>query len=117
MQRILVTAGAGFVARGTVYHAEMLHTLIEKAIQNRGFSLVETITHCHVQYGKLNRKGSHIDMMKWQKDHAVTVEKAKKMTIEELKDKFTIGVIAEKKLPIYCEEYAKVRQRAKLSEQ
>ncbi|MBN1931399.1 MAG: 2-oxoacid:ferredoxin oxidoreductase subunit beta [Desulfobacterales bacterium] len=116
ISELIVTAGAGFVARGTVYHAEMLHVLIEKAIQKPGFSLVEIITHCHIQYGKLNQKGTHIDMMKWQKDHAVTVEKAQKMTIEELKDKFTIGVITDQNLPIYYDEYEKVKQRAQLSE-
>jgi 2-oxoglutarate ferredoxin oxidoreductase subunit beta len=52
-------------------------------------------------------------MMGWQRDHAVPVEKAAKMTPEELKDKILIGVLVDKDLPVYQNEYEKIRERAK----
>jgi 2-oxoglutarate ferredoxin oxidoreductase subunit beta len=52
-------------------------------------------------------------MMKWQKEHAVRVEKSVDMSEEELKDKFTIGVLVDRELPIYTEQYALVREQAK----
>ena len=110
---LAVTAGASFVGRGTVYHAGLLDSLIEKACLKTGFSVVEVIAHCHTQYGRINRLGTPVDMMQWQKDHAVTVEKAAQMSDEELKDKFRIGVLVDRVLPVFQDEYEKVRRRAK----
>ena len=109
---LAVTAGAVFVGRGTVYHARLLDKLIEKAFAKRGFGVVEVITHCHTQYGRRNRMGDAVDMMKWQKEHAVRVEKSVDMSEEELRDKFTIGVLVDRELPIYTEQYALVREQA-----
>ncbi len=113
ISELAVTAGATFVARGTVYHAKMLDGLMKKAFQKKGFSVVEVIGHCHTQYGRLNRMGSAVEMMAWQRDHAVTIEKAAQMKEEEMKDKFKIGVLIDKELPVFHEEYEKVRKWAK----
>ncbi len=113
ISELAVTAGAVFVGRGTVYHAKLLDNLIEQALLKKGFSVVEVISHCHTQYGRQNRLGSAVEMMQWQRDHAVPVEKALKMKPEELKDKVLIGVLIDKQLPVFQEEYEKVRARAK----
>lgn len=113
ISELAVTAGAVFVGRGTVYHAKLLDSLIEQALLKKGFSVVEVISHCHTQYGRQNRLGSAVEMMQWQRDHAIPAEKALKMKSEELKDKILIGVLIDKQLPVYQEEYEKVRARAK----
>ena len=109
---LAVTAGAVFVGRGTVYHARLLDKLIEKALQKRGFGVVEIITHCHTQYGRRNRMGDAVAMMNWQKEHAVRIERVGDLSEEELKGKFTIGVLADRDLPVYTEQYDLVRQQA-----
>ena len=113
ISELAVTAGAVFVGRGTVYHAKLLDDLMEKAFLKPGFSVVEVISHCHTQYGRQNRLGSAVEMMEWQRDHAVPVEKSFKMKPEELKDKILIGVLVDKELPVYQDEYKKIRERAK----
>jgi 2-oxoglutarate/2-oxoacid ferredoxin oxidoreductase subunit beta len=113
ISELAVTAGAVFVGRGTVYHAKLLDSLIEQALLKKGFSVVEVISHCHTQYGRQNRLGSAVEMMEWQRDHALPVEKALKMKAEELKDKILIGVLIDKELPVFQEEYEKIRSRAK----
>ncbi|MEJ5365925.1 MAG: 2-oxoacid:ferredoxin oxidoreductase subunit beta [Desulfosoma sp.] len=110
---LAVTAGASLVARGTVYHATMLDRLIEQAIRKRGFSVVEVISHCHTQYGRRNKMGGAVDMLRWQKESAVRVEKAAEMSPEEMEGKFTIGVLVDRDLPIYTEEYRKIREAAR----
>jgi 2-oxoglutarate ferredoxin oxidoreductase subunit beta len=110
---LAVTAGASMVARGTVYHATMLDRLIEQAIRKRGFSVVEVISHCHTQYGRRNKMGGAVDMLRWQKENAVRVEKAAEMSPEEMAGKFTIGVLVDRDLPIYTEEYRKIREAAR----
>lgn len=110
---LAVTAGAVFVGRGTVYHARLLDQLIERALLKEGFGVVEVVSHCHVHYGKLNRLGSAVDMMRLQKENAVSVEKAQEMDPRTLEGKIVIGVLVDKELPIYQEEYEKVRARAR----
>lgn len=110
---LAVTAGAGFVGRGTVYHATLLSDLIEKAILKRGFSVVEAISHCHTQFGRKNEMGGAVQMLRWQKEAAVRVEKAESMSEEELAGKFTIGVLVDQDLPIYTHEYRKIREASK----
>jgi 2-oxoglutarate ferredoxin oxidoreductase subunit beta len=113
ISELAVTAGAAFVGRGTVYHAKLLDSLMEKAILKQGFSVVEVIAHCHTQYGKQNRLGTAVEMMEWQRDNAVTVEKSATMKAEELQDKIVIGVLVDKELPVYQDEYDKIRERAR----
>jgi 2-oxoglutarate ferredoxin oxidoreductase subunit beta len=113
ISELAVTAGAAFVGRGTVYHARLLDSLMEKAFLKQGFSVVEVISHCHTQFGRQNRLGTAVQMMEQQRDQAVTVEKAVRMKPEELKDKIVIGVLADKELPVYQDEYEKIRERAK----
>ncbi len=113
---LAVTAGAGMVARGTVYHASMLDGLIEKAILKRGFSVVEVMSHCHTQYGRRNKLGGAVQMLQAQKEAAVRVEKAESMTEEELRGRFTIGVLVDRDLPVYTREYEKIREAAKARE-
>ena len=113
ISELAVTAGAVFVGRGTVYQARLLDSLIEKAILKPGFSVVEVIAHCHTQYGRQNRLGTAVEMMEWQRDHAVTVEKAATMKPEELQDSILIGVLVDKDLPLFQDEYEKIRERAK----
>lgn len=110
---LAVTAGASYVARGTVYHVPALDTLIEKAIRKNGFSVVEIMSNCHTQFGRRNKMGDPVTMMQWLRDQAVSVEKAAKMEPSELEDRFVIGVLTDIEKPDYLAEYDKVRTRAR----
>lgn len=109
---LAVTAGAAFVARSTVYHAELLDRLIEQAMAKPGFAVVEVISNCHVQYGRRNQLGDAVDMLKGFKDSAITVAKAAGLGAEELAGRITIGVLTDRELPVSTDEYEKMRQRA-----
>lgn len=110
---LAVTAGASFVARATVYHADLIDRLIEQAINKRGFAVVEVISNCHIQYGRRNKLGGAVDMLTSFKEQAVSVSRAEKMSPEELEGKTTIGVLADREIPISTEEYKKVREQAR----
>jgi len=110
-------AGATFVARSTVYHASQLSRLIAQAIERPGFSLVEVISNCHTQYGRMNREGSAVKMIQWQKEHAVPSTVASKMTPEQLEDKFIVGVLHESQKPGYVEEYQKIIDRFRAADE
>jgi 2-oxoglutarate ferredoxin oxidoreductase subunit beta len=110
---LAVTAGAAMVGRGTVYHATLLDQLMEQAILKRGFAVVEVISHCHTQFGLKNKLGGPVEMMRQQKELAVRIEKAQTMSPAELEGKITIGTLVDRDLPIYTEEYQRIRDAAR----
>ncbi len=110
---LAATAGASFVARSTVYHASHLEKMIKQAIVKRGFSVMEVISNCHVQHGRRNKLGGAVEMITGFKERSVTVDKATKMSPEELEGKITIGVLADIEKPISTEEYQRVIAEAK----
>jgi len=110
---LVVAAGASFVARCTTYHATFLTSLIEKAIQKKGFSLVEIMSPCPTAYGKINKKGSLGQMVLDQKNLAVRIEKARTMKPEELQNRVVIGTLVDRELPEYINTYEKIISQAR----
>lgn len=113
ISQLVRAAGALYVARSTVYHAHLLERLIGGALQKRGFAVVEAMSHCPTHFGKFTGMRSPVEMMKWQRDNAVSVDKAAGMSEAELEGKIVTGVLADREAPSYHEEYARLVERAK----
>jgi 2-oxoglutarate ferredoxin oxidoreductase subunit beta len=111
--KLVEACGATFVARSTAYHAKMLDGLIVRAIGKRGFSVVEAMSQCPVQYGRRNKLGSAVDMLQWFKDSAVSVTSFDKIPPEEMSEKFPIGILVDKDEPEYLEKYRQIINRAR----
>ena len=107
-------AGASFVGRGTVYHTQLLDQMIGKAILKKGFSVIEVLSNCHVQFGRRNMMGSPVKMLKWLKESAVSSEKFTKLSPEDMKGKFSIGVLTDVDKPSYLEKYQQMCKGIKL---
>ncbi len=111
---LALAAGASFVARSTVYHARELDRLIAQGISKKGFALIEAVSYCHTTYGRLNRAGSAVEMMRALKENSLTVEAAAKLSEEERQGKIIRGVLADRELPEYTAEYEKLIARAQV---
>ncbi len=109
--RLAEAAGAVFVARSTVYHTHLLDQLIGKALNKKGFAMVEVISQCVTYSGRWLGLGSPVEMMKWQRDNSITVEKARELGEDELKGRIAIGVLVDRERPTYHEEYEKLFQK------
>ena len=105
-------AGASFVARSTVYHAVELDRYIEQAIRKNGFSLVEAVSYCHTTFGRINKLGTAVEMMRQLKDNSITRTAADKLTPEERGSKIVRGVLCDVDKPEYTELYDKIIERA-----
>lgn len=105
---LAVAAGAPFVARGTVYHALELEKLVTKGISKKGFALIEALSNCHTHYGKFNRLGSAVDMLKGFRDNTISVAAA---SANGTHGKIVRGVLMDRELPEYTEEYKKLVAR------
>jgi len=104
-------AGASYVARGTVYHVNQLDKMIKGGLEKKGFAMVEAISNCHTYYGRLNKEGDAVNMLKWMKENAVPARAAKNMSPEKLEGKFLTGVLWDVDLPEFCDEYQKLVDR------
>ncbi|MBE6712282.1 MAG: 2-oxoacid:ferredoxin oxidoreductase subunit beta [Ruminococcaceae bacterium] len=109
--KIAEAAGATYTARGSAFDAVRTTKLIEEGIRHKGFSVIECASICPTYYGRKNKKGSVVDMYRWQKENSVTVEKAKTMTPEELKGKLIIGELSRDEFPELTEQYQKIIEK------
>jgi len=61
---LAASAGATYVARWTVAHVHLLTRSLKKAIQKKGFSFIDVLSPCPTYYGRYNRLGTSLDMIK-----------------------------------------------------
>ena len=109
--RLAEAAGATFVARWTTAQSRQITRTVKKAIQKKGFSFIELMSQCPVQFGKKTGMGSTTDMMEYFKNNSVTRSKAKEMSDEELEDKFVVGEFLDIEKSGLIEELDRLRER------
>lgn len=102
-------AGASFVARWTTYHPRQMRRSIKKGIQKKGFAFIEAVSQCPVQYGKVSRIGSAVNILKHYKDNSIRINKAKDMPSEELEGKIIIGEFVDIEKAELIEEWDRLK--------
>ena len=105
---LAAAAGASYTARGTAYHTQQTINAIRDGIANPGFSLIDCLSPCPTYYGRKNKKGSAVDMMKYQRDHGITQTQWDKLSEEERKGKFIIGQLTKNYYPGYTAIYRQI---------
>jgi len=120
---LAVSAGASFVARGTTYYARQTERYIKAALEHKGFSLVEIMSQCPTIHGRLNKLGGPAEMLKWQKDNAIPLEKVGEQLShdtslfkEDLGGKFLTGVFVDRQAPEFVSEYYAMVKRVRSDE-
>jgi 2-oxoglutarate ferredoxin oxidoreductase subunit beta len=104
-------SGAMFVARSTTYHVAHLRKMMKLALSKTGFSVVEIVSQCPTLYGRHQRIGDAVAMLKWIKEKSVDVSKVEDPWSED--DRFVIGVLHDREeVPPYTTLYQQVREKA-----
>jgi len=113
-------AGGSYVGRTTTYHTTMIANMITSGLKNKGFSFLDVITQCPTYFGRKNKLGSPVAMMKWIRDSSITIKEASALPPEEIAGKFVIGEFVNKPSAEYTDEYGKLitrlNTRAEVSE-
>ncbi len=104
-------AGASYVARSTVYHAVELDRFIEQAIRKNGFSVVEAVAYCPTTYGRMNKLGTTVDMMRKLKEDSISMTAAEKLSPAEREKKILRGVMLDIEKPEYTQQYEQLIQQ------
>ena len=111
-------AGATFCARATTFHVPLMVDMIAKGIAHKGFSIIECVTACPINYGRQNKAGTAGKMIAWQRDHGVMKSAWDKMDEAQkaaaiAASKFPIGVLYEtNEVQEYTEAYDEIIKRA-----
>jgi 2-oxoglutarate ferredoxin oxidoreductase subunit beta len=82
---------------------------IRKAILHEGFSVVEIMSQCPTYFGRKNKLGGAVDMLKFFKDQTTPVGSKAKEQNPALIER---GIFVEKDLPEYCDQYGRIIARA-----
>ncbi len=102
---LATAAGATFVARTTVFHAKEATSILKKAIQHKGFSVVEILSQCPTHFGRKNKEGDAAQMM--ENYNKITAKLGSK-ALEENPNLLGRGIFVDNERPEYCTEYDKI---------
>jgi 2-oxoglutarate/2-oxoacid ferredoxin oxidoreductase subunit beta len=105
-------AGATFIARWTTYHPRQIVKTAKRAIQKKGFSFVEIVSQCPVEFGRKTGMGNSVQMLEYYKQNSVSIARAKGMSLEELKGKIVVGEFLDVEKPELIETMAGIRAKA-----
>ncbi len=105
-------AGANYVARATVYHVRELEKSIRRALDKRGFSVVEVISPCPTHFGRANDMRSAPEMLRWLKKMAIPVKAFEGRKEEIAKGFFPFGTLVDRDETDFHSRYEKIRQKA-----
>jgi len=109
--RLAEAAGATFVARWTVFQSRQITRTVKKALTRKGFSLIEVVSHCPVQFGRKTGMGSSTKMLDWLRDSSVTAAAAENLPQEDRESKIIVGEFLDITKPVLSEELAALRRR------
>ena len=112
LSKLATAAGASYVARSTVFNARESIPLVKKALLKKGFSVLEMISTCPVSYGKMNKKKSPVELLKWVKSIAVSKTGWEKLSEEDREEKIVIGEFTDTNKMEYTEKYKMVMKKA-----
>ena len=107
--KMAATAGATFVARTTTYHVQQMVEVICEAIRHKGFSVVEVLSQCPTYFGRKNKAGGAVEMMKFYKENTTPFGSKAKEANPQLIER---GVFVRDTRPEYCAAYDEVIRRA-----
>jgi 2-oxoglutarate ferredoxin oxidoreductase subunit beta len=113
--RLVVAAGASYVARWTTAHGEQLKESLKKAVATKGFAFVEVVSPCPTAFGRRAGFKNVAEMFRWFRDNSVPLEEAEKMAVEELASKIVVGEYVDRKIPTFTETLFKTIREAKKS--
>jgi 2-oxoglutarate ferredoxin oxidoreductase subunit beta len=119
---LAIAAGASFVARETMLEPKKLEKAMIKAMQHKGFSMMEVLSNCHINLGRKNKMHSAMANLEWIDSITTSKKKYDLMSEEEQLNLLPLGVLKEDtEADEYCDMYAEIQkvhqgQRAKITQ-
>ncbi|MEO0085375.1 MAG: 2-oxoacid:ferredoxin oxidoreductase subunit beta [candidate division WOR-3 bacterium] len=107
------SCGATYVARWTALHVRQLTVAFKEALLHKGFSFVEVISPCPTVYGRRNRLGSGLDLMKFYREHSTTKNGCDTREVDiRFQEEIIVGRFVQKEKPTFLESMEAQMRRA-----
>jgi len=106
--KLVVTAGACYVARWTTAHPNELKESIKKALKMQGFRFIEVVSQCPTAFGRRIGLRSAKEMLKWFKENTISIEQVIKQNEENLAEKIVVGEFVQRQRPTLVEAVYKL---------
>jgi len=108
---LAIAAGASFVARETMIEPKKLEKVLVKAMEHKGFSMVEVLSNCHINLGRKNKMMSAMENLEWIDSISVSKKKYDTMTAEEQLNVLPTGILKQDtEADEYCDMYAEIQK-------
>ncbi|MHA2400760.1 MAG: thiamine pyrophosphate-dependent enzyme [Promethearchaeota archaeon] len=110
---LAAAAGATYVARWPGYDTIRLQKSLLKSINNNGFSFIEVLAPCFIQYGSKNNLGDAIEILDWLKQQIKIDNECAPYEAEfDFKKKIAVcGEFVEESREGFTEKIEQVRQK------
>ncbi|GHV50317.1 2-oxoglutarate synthase [Deltaproteobacteria bacterium] len=109
LSELVKAAGASYVARWTTAHPVQLSKGIKTGIEKNGFSFIEAVSQCPVQYGRASKSGSAREMLRRYKETSIPINKTSGLSAEELAKKIVVGEFQNIDKPEFTDALAHAR--------
>ncbi|MBI4294767.1 MAG: 2-oxoacid:ferredoxin oxidoreductase subunit beta [Chloroflexi bacterium] len=93
--KLAIDAGASYVARWTIAQPLQIARSIRKALDHRGFSLLELISICPTYRGRLNELPTPVAMLRWLKANTIPLSETEGKSPQDLVGKHVVGEFLE----------------------
>lgn len=105
-------SGAVYVARWTALHIRRLTDSISEALQKRGFSFVEVLSPCPTSFGRRNKMGKGLDIVKYYHDKSVIRNNIdpKEATLD-FGTNLVVGKFVDIERPTFLDNYQLINKR------
>ena len=101
-------AGATYVARWTMLHSRDLADSIEEAINHKGFSFIEALSPCPINYGRRNKQ-KPLDTLRLYHDNTIVKNNADPGELGiDFKKKVILGKFVDVEKPSHDEQYHRI---------
>ncbi|MFH0777086.1 MAG: 2-oxoacid:ferredoxin oxidoreductase subunit beta, partial [Candidatus Eisenbacteria bacterium] len=101
---LAAASGATYVARWTSLDTRRLKKSMQEAIMKRGFSVVEIIAPCPTLYGRFNKMGTGLDMLKSYQENTIIQHGANPADVGiEKGGKIIVGKFVDIERPTYLD--------------
>ena len=119
---LAIASGASFVARETMLEPKKLEKILIKAMEHKGFSMMEVLSNCHINLGRKNKMVSAMENLEWIDSITTSKKKYDAMTEDEQLNLFPLGILKQDlEVREYCDMYKDIQdahqgKRAKITQ-
>ena len=103
---LAIASGASFVARETMLDPKKLEKVLIKAMEHKGFSMMEVLSNCHINLGRKNKMVSAMENLEWIDSITTPKKKYDALSEEEQLNLFPTGILKQDlEVREYCDMY------------